>query len=63
MKYIKTNFFNSKKANESQECQSSKTNKVNSLAFLAYKNRIKKGLIENQPEECPIIYFGDEWAF
>jgi hypothetical protein len=35
--------------------------KVNSLAYLAYKNRKQKGLISNDTE-CPTIYFGDEWA-
>ena len=34
----------------------------NSLAYLVYKNRKKKGLISNEANECPIIYFGDEWA-
>ncbi|MEO5776693.1 MAG: hypothetical protein ABIQ27_07290 [Flavobacterium sp.] len=35
--------------------------KVNSLAYLAYKNRKQKGLIAND-SECPTILFGDEWA-
>ncbi len=39
------------------------TTKLNSLAYLAYKNRKQKGLIPNDKNECPTIYFGDEWAF
>ena len=35
----------------------------NSLAYLVYKNRKKKGLISNETNECPKIFFGDEWAF
>ena len=36
-------------------------NKANSLAYLAYKNRKRKGLIAND-SQCPTVYFGDEWA-
>jgi hypothetical protein len=35
--------------------------KINSLAYLSYKNRKQKGLVSND-SECPTIYFGDEWA-
>lgn len=34
----------------------------NSLAYLVYKNRKQKGLIKNEGNECPTLYFGDEWA-
>lgn len=47
---------------ESEKCENNKKSKINSLAYLAYKNRKNKGLI-NENESCPVIYFGDEWAF
>ena len=34
----------------------------NSLAYLVYKNRKQKGLIKNEGNECPTLFFGDEWA-
>lgn len=40
---------------------STRLSKINSLAYLSYKNRKQKGLVGNDTE-CPTIYFGDEWA-
>ena len=36
---------------------------TNSLAYLAYQNRKKKGLISGDTLESPIIFFTDEWIF
>lgn len=41
--------------------KNSTLSKVNSLGYLAYKNKKQKGLIAND-SECPTILFGDEWA-
>lgn len=59
---IKNLLIPSKIMSESEKCENNKKNKINSLAYLAYKNRKKKGLV-NENEGCPTIYFGDEWAF
>ncbi len=52
-----TNGFNHDETNT----KATTLSKVNSLAYLAYKNRRQKGLIANE-NECPTILFGDEWA-
>lgn len=59
---IKNLLIPSQKMSESEKCENNKKSKINSLAYLAYKNRKNKGLI-NEKESCPVIYFGDEWAF
>ena len=41
--------------------KNTRLSKINSLAYLSYKNRKLKGLVSND-SECPTIYFGDEWA-
>jgi hypothetical protein len=41
--------------------KNTRLSKINSLAYLSYKNRKQKGLVSND-SECPTIYFGDEWA-
>lgn len=51
------------KLTETEKCENNKKSKINSLAYLAYKNRKLKGLISGEKDECPTIYFGDEWAF
>jgi hypothetical protein len=59
---IKNLLTPNKMMSESEKWENNKKSKINSLAYLAYKNRKNKGLI-NENEGCPIIYFGDEWAF